>query len=65
MKSGDLVRTVFNLYGSKHFPRGELGLILGPARTPEGREFEWIAVLIMGVIEDIHPSNLEVINEAR
>jgi hypothetical protein len=49
--------------GSKYFPAGTMCLILGPAQTDEGREFDCLAVMIDGLVEDIHPSNLEPIDE--
>ena len=63
MKPGDLCMTRNKMNGSKYFPAGTMCLILGPAQTDEGREFDCLAVMIGGWVEDIHPANLEPIDE--
>jgi len=65
MKPGDLVTTTCAMNGSRYIHKGELGLVLGPARDAKGHEYGCFAVMIAGTIEDIHSSRIKVINEDR
>ena len=50
----------------RFFPTGTLCLVLGPAEDRINREdYSCISVMIDGVIEDMHPGNLEFPNETR
>jgi len=62
IRVGDLFVTACKLHGQKFYPRGTLCLVLGPAEDLTNWE-TCVSVMIDGVIEDISPSNLEVIDE--
>jgi hypothetical protein len=67
IRVGDLLVTKVKMNGSsgRFFRVGKPCLALGPAEDRINRELGCISVLIDGVIEDIYPTNLEFLSEAR